>query len=305
MKIGAVMMKGLMWGLSALPLGFHYACSGLMAWFLRDVMHYRRDVVTVNIARSFPDRKYRELKRISRGFYRHLGEILAETVWFGGCRNPERLRKKRLVEYSNIGVLEDAFAHSPGVVVLESHSGNWELTGGCLCYDYRPVEERKEMIGTEDVVVVYKPLRSKTWDEVMRVNRCAPVLRYGYEGYISSGEILRYALEHRDSKKVYVFPTDQCPYKGAFSDDTVTFMHQPTKTMLGGASLAHKFGYSVLFLSMMPESRGHYKCSFVPICDDAGSMTPHEIMQRYYDLLQADLEKCPENYLWSHKRWKR
>jgi len=70
-------------------------------------------------------------------------------------------------------------------------------------------------------------------------------------------------------------------------------------------AMAHKFGYSVLFLSMMPESRGHYKCSFVPICDDAGSMTPHEIMQRYYDLLQADLEKCPSNYLWSHKRWKR
>ncbi|MEE0431056.1 MAG: hypothetical protein UDN37_11660, partial [Bacteroidales bacterium] len=65
-----------------------------------------------------------------------------------------------------------------GVVVLNSHFGNWELTGGCLTYDYRPDSERSKM-EANDIIAVYKPLSSKMWDEIMRVNRCAPVLRDG------------------------------------------------------------------------------------------------------------------------------
>ena len=81
-------------------------------------------------------------------------------------------------------------------------------------------------------------------------------------------------------------------------------MHQPTRTMLGGASIAHKFGYSVFYMSLDSVSRGHYEWSFKEICRDASAMSPDEIMQEYYNLLQADLERNPANYLWSHKRWK-
>ena len=87
-------MQGLLRVISALPLGFHYAWAGFFAWLLRDVMHYRRDVVMINLSRAFPDKKYKELKQISNTFYKHFGEVIAETIWFGGCRNPERLHRK-------------------------------------------------------------------------------------------------------------------------------------------------------------------------------------------------------------------
>ena len=303
MKIMTKLVQGVLRVFSALPLGFHYAWAGFFAWLLRDVMHYRRDVVMVNLARSFPRKKYGELKEISDRFYRHLGEIIAETIWFGGCRNPERLHKKHLVEFTNPEAVEEAFHASPGVIVLNSHFGNWELTGGCVAFDYRPEEERSPY-DVNDVIVVYKPLSSALWDDVMRVNRCAPVLRDGYEGYVCSANVLRYALSHRGSRKLYIFPTDQCPYRISTSNDVVDFMHQPTRTMLGGASIAHKFGYSVFYMSLDSVSRGHYEWSFKEICRDASAMSPHEIMQEYYNLLQADLERNPANYLWSHKRWK-
>lgn len=57
-------------------------------------------------------------------------------------------------------------------------------------------------------------------------------------------------------------------------------------------------------MSLDSVSRGHYEWSFKEICRDASAMSPHEIMQEYYNLLQADLERNPANYLWSHKRWK-
>ena len=197
--------------------------------------------------------------------------------------------------------LKAAYENSPGVVLLNSHFGNWELTGGFLSYDYRPEAERRNLFSLDDMAVVYKPLKSRMWDEIMCDNRCAPILRDGFKGYVPTEKVLRFAVGHGDRKMLYVFPTDQCPYKGAASNDTVDFMHQPTKTMLGGASIAHKFGYSVLYMSIAPVSKGRYEWGFTEICRDASKMTPHEIMQRYYELLQADIEKYPTGYLWSHK----
>ena len=101
MKLGTYVIGAFMRVLSALPLGFHYAWSGVLAWLARDVVRYRRELVMMNLARSFPDKKYKELKQISKLFYRHFGEIISEAVWFGGCRNPKRLRDKHLVEYTN------------------------------------------------------------------------------------------------------------------------------------------------------------------------------------------------------------
>ena len=83
MKILTKLMQGLLRVISALPLGFHYVWAGFFAWLLRDVMHYRGD------------------------------EVIAESIWFGGCRNPERLHRKRLVEYTNIDAVEAALAESP------------------------------------------------------------------------------------------------------------------------------------------------------------------------------------------------
>ncbi len=302
MKIGITLMHGFMRGLSALPLGFHYAWAGFFAWLLKDVLRYRRNVVMINLARSFPDKKYWELNDISARFYRHFGRIIAEAVWFGGCRKEERLHRQHLVEVTNPEVFDQAFLSSPGVMMLVSHSGNWELLGGLACYDYRPSHER--VFPVNDVAVVYKPLTSPFWNEIMRLNRCAPVLHYDYPGYISHLEFLRHALAHRHEKKAYMVPADQYPYKDAMAHDSVDFMHQSTPTMLGGASVAHKLGMSVLYVNMRPVARGRYEWTYTEICPDASRMTPHEIISDYYTLLQRDLEQTPWNYLWTHKRWK-
>lgn len=305
MLIGTVIMLGIMRVLSALPLGFHYACGRFLSWFLKNVMRYRRDVVMINLSRSFPDKKYNELSEIADEFYKHFGRLIAEAVWFGGCRNPERLHRQRIVEYSNIDDFDRVYAESKGIVALYSHLGNWELMGGCASYDYREGGHLPEGLDPNDVVFVYKPLKSRLWDEIMRKNRCAPVLRIGYDSYVSSEDFLRYAVRNRGRKLVVNVNTDQSPYKNSTVDDTVEFMNQKTKTMLGAASIACKFGWSVLYSSMVPAGKGRYEWRFTEITKDASTMTPHEIMQEYYRLLQADIEAYPWCYLWSHKRWKR
>ena len=129
-KCGYYLTRGLMRALGALPLGFHLACGKALGWLAGSVFRYRRDVVDINLARSFPDRKYGELARIRKDFYRHLGTVFAEAVWFCGCegaRGGERLRKEGIVRMTNPEVLNALYDGSDSVVLLAAHTGNWEL----------------------------------------------------------------------------------------------------------------------------------------------------------------------------------
>ena len=83
-NIAVNIVRGILVVLSKLPLKFHYFMGDVFAWMARVVFRYRYDVVMINLSRSFPDRKYKDLQAVARDFYRHLGEIAAEAIWFSG-----------------------------------------------------------------------------------------------------------------------------------------------------------------------------------------------------------------------------
>lgn len=302
MSIPATILTGILRLFGFLPLKVHYAFGSFTAWLAENIVRYRVNDVTVNLSRSFPELKYKEIKRLRHAYYRHFGEIIAETIWFGACRTPERLRKSHLVEISNPDVITRLSEVSGSTMVMYSHTGNWELIGGILNYNYTGTPDP---MTEQNVVVVYKGLSSKVWGEFFKDNRCAPLLdRKHFEGYIESNDILRYALRNKEEKKFYHFITDQSPYRNAKGTVDVNFMGQPTKAMTGAAVLARKLNMSVAYLSMVRESRGHYKFEYRTICEDASTMSAEDITKRYYELLEKDIKAQPENYLWSHRRWK-
>lgn len=288
-----------------LPLGFHYAMGAAFAWVAEYVLKYRRDVIVTNIARSFPDRKYDDIVKIKSLSYKHIGEIFAEAMWFGGCSaKPERLRTHRIMTVDEEGAwaLIKAFEERPSVMVFNSHLGNWELTGAV--FDYLDMLDKEQLAAFKNsTVVVYKRLANKFWNRFISENRQAN-LGNDFNGYVESDDVVRTAFRNKDSRRIYVFPTDQYPYGGAASYDVESFMNQPTKTMAGGAALAHKFGMAVFETCFIRERRGSYRIVFEKICDDASLIAPKEIMSKYYSILEKHINNDPGNYLWSHKRWK-
>lgn len=296
MTFGAKIVRGLMRLVGSLPLGFHYACARVIAWFLYSVMHYRRDVVMINVSRSFPDKKYDEIKKIVKASYLHMADIIVEAIWFGAC-SPERIKKQNVAHLEGFEEVEQSYKTSPGIVVLNSHLGNWEMTAGILEFAQRPT-----VIDTVHCKVVYKALKSKTWDQVMADNRCR--FDFTTDNVVESSNVLRYAITHKAEKMVYIFPTDQYPYKNASAQHVDDFMHQKTVAITGGAAVAKMLSMSVFILNIQKERRGHYAFRFVKLCDDASQYTPVQIMNMYYAELQKAIEECPENYLWTHKRWK-
>lgn len=281
-----------------LPLRFHYAWARFFSWFIEKCIGYRRDVVMVNLARSFPQKKWKEIRKISKDFYRHFGEIVAEAVWFGGCRGRvQRLTDSRIFVLKNPELLQEYYRNSSNVMIVTSHFGNWELFGSIV----NSLPEDSE-IQTNDFVVVYKQLKSQFWNKFLADNRCAVL--HEFEGYTESKQVLRYALAHKNERKIYVFPNDQFPYRGAARYEVPQFMNQKTQAMIGGVALASKLGMSVLYCGMNRVGRGKYEICFEPICEDASKMSVGSIVEQFYALLERDINTDPANYLWSHNRWK-
>lgn len=298
-NFGVKLARGVVKSVGRLPLKFHYAVGRFISWVLKDVVRYRRDVIIMNIARSFPYHRDWEIKPIVNDFYRHLGEIFAEAIWFGAS-DYKRLYDSGIVTVTNPEVFNDLFNAAPSMTVLYSHCGNWELLGGFL--GYRTADGTKVQLEEEQINVVYKKQSSAFANEFFKLNRVNPIERVGTSCEVESSNILRHAISNRKKKAIYIYIADQFPYQG--SHEIGKFMNQTTFAMLGSAGVAHKLGHSVIYLKMKRLERGRYEMTFSPICTDASEMTPEQIMRKYFDLLEDEIRETPCNWLWSHKRWK-
>ncbi|MBQ8048583.1 MAG: lysophospholipid acyltransferase family protein [Bacteroidales bacterium] len=300
-ELFAKIIRGCMVCLGKLPLKFHYFMGDILSWIAEKLLRYRTDVVWINISRSFPEMKYKELKKVYRDFYRHFGEIFAETIWFAAA-SYKRLFKSGIVTVTNPEEINEIFLSTPSMTVLSTHCGNWELMGGFL--GYRTSADVKVAIEEEQIQVVYKKLSNPVSDEVFRRNRVAALEIVGTSCEIESSNILRQTLKQKDERKVYIYPTDQAPYKKAGKHPIGEFMSQPTNVMLGSVGVACKLSHSVMYMKMKRVERGRYEMTLIPICRDASQLTPEELMRKYYDLLEEEIRETPANWLWTHKRWK-
>lgn len=287
--------------LSRLPLRVLYAFADILAFIAYRVARYRVRVVRHNIDLCFPELSRKERQTIVRKYYRHLADVIVETVWLGGCTK-ERLRAQQVVELLNPEAFEEMGVGARSTVILSSHFGNWELVSGLLNYNYT---DRPFLPKENNIVVVYKEVRSQRWNVFFHHNRTAVLDDpQHFEGYLETKEVLRYVVRHRREQRYYIFITDQRPYRSAKGSLPVTFLGQSCQTMAAAANLAQQFGYGVVYQRMRWVSRGHYTYEFIPITQDATAMSAQEIMDRYYELLTEDVKAQPEQYLWSHRRFR-
>ena len=298
-KIRAGIVRGLISLVGKLPLNVLYRLGDAVAWFMRSVMSYRKGVIYTNIARAFPTKTYDEVNVIADEYYTRLGNLVAETIWFGGCngrKGGKRIRKQHIYEYVNPEVLIEA-NRERGVMAMKSHCGNWELLGGIHEYSYGL--DLHEYIDQNNFYVAYRAMYSKVSDKVFYENRRAPLP--DYPGLLEDTKFLRHAVAHRKDKPIYVLNADQYPYVACHY--VGKFLSQPTDGMLGGFAMAAKLGFAVLYMREERVSRGHYRLTFEVITENAAGQDPEMLMRRYYDLLEADIRTDPVNWLWSHTRW--
>ncbi len=283
-----VPLNWLLLGLAYLPLPVLYALADGLYVLLAYGLRYRGRVVRENLRNSFPDKGEEEIGRIRRAFYRHFAELIVEILKLAVIRPAELARRARWV---NPELMARALARQRPVLTLGSHMGNWEwiLGSGALALP-------GVMAG------VYKPFKNPFVEAFMRRVRT----RMGAEAVPMSGT-LRYLVQYRRGSRNISLLTDQA----AGPEDRpywTTFLHQDTGFYSSAERLAAQFDCAVLYVGIRRRRRGYYEIKFTEMPDGAAvAAAPagtFPITEAFAQQLEHDIRADPEQYLWTHRRWK-
>ncbi|MBR3303131.1 MAG: lysophospholipid acyltransferase family protein [Bacteroidales bacterium] len=289
---------GLLYIISLLPLRVHYIFSDLLAFVLHRIVRYRYQVITANIARSFPEYRYDDIKKLTKQYYGFMCDIIAESVWsLAHCANAIRER----VRVENLHLLDELQQSRNNVLIVMGHCGNWELISGMIM-EQKDREEKS--FAFNPVYIVYKAAHKKSSDAIFKKIRMHEYKKFGSKGgVLESNSVIRHAIKHREDKGVYVMIADQNPVGG--KEIIVDFLNQKT-AMLGGPNyLATKLNMPVVYLYMDRVARGRYNMRLTLIAENPSECEEGYITRTFAKLLEQDIKANRVNWLWSHKRWKR
>lgn len=273
---------------SFIPKKIHYLMSDFSAWLLRNVFKYRLNVVIVNVARSFPEKKYDEIGSIVKKFYRNFTDNFFEMIW-AVSRSVSKWRDN--VVTNGLDIVGSAYKRGGSAMIVMGHFANWEQM---LAIDMSPSGYRNE-----DLRIVYKKMSSQFSDFMIKWIR----KRHSEAVLVEMNEIARYMLKHKDDRLCYIFIADQVPLPG--SKYLTNFLNQPTRFFMGPEQLSRKLNIPVIFLKAKRVGRGKYNAKFVSITENPSSLEEGEITNRFASLLEEAIVQDPADWLWSHRRWKR
>ena len=274
---------------SLLPLSVLYMISDIILYpLVYYVARYRLKVVRKNLRNSFPEKGKNELKSIEKKFYRHFADWIVEVVY--GYRVTDEEMRKRVV-FDNVELVENLAHKTHGVIAYLGHMGNWEWL----------VDLNKRFVNPAMVEYnVYRQLKNPASDKMMLELRS----KRGGE-CIEKKQLLRKLVALRRSEHPFVVGmlSDQKPSKRS-SYAWTQFLNQETAFLDGSEVLAHKFGFSAVYAHIWSPKRGYYRIRFEQITDDPELMQPEEMTKRYAELLEQNICAQPEQWLWTHNRWK-
>lgn len=271
--------------LRLMPFRLMYLLADGLAFLLHHVVGYRRNVVVSNLRMAFPEKNETEIRRLARLSYRNLADIFLESVK-GFSLSPE----KQVHRYKilNPEFLQTYANQQQSVIVAAGHYANWEWGSYFL-----PLQ-----ISYFNILVLYKPLKNKIIDAYMRKKREST-------GFITQS-IMDTAKVFEDFKlkpTLFTLVADQSPSNPNRSY-WVNFLGRPTAFLHGIEMYARKYNLPVIFLDVQRVKRGYYELEFSPIVEHPQSLAEGEITARYARKLEEVIRKKPEDWLWSHKRWK-
>jgi KDO2-lipid IV(A) lauroyltransferase len=270
--------------LSWLPLPVLYFISGGIFFMLFHVFGYRKKVVWENISKAFPEKSKEEQTAIMKQFYRHLSEILAESI--KSFSISEKQVKKRVVAL-NTAIFDEYFKQGKSVIITGGHYNNWEWYALNVAFQIK-----------HDVYGVYKPIKNKFFDNLMKNSRG----RFGLN-LISMAETREFLLKEQAKPVAIILGNDQSPSNPERAIWT-TFMGRNTAVLHGTETIAKKHNWPVIYGELIKLKRGYYQIEYRVLFDQPKDTKEKEITEAHCKALEDTIRKAPQYYLWSHRRWK-
>ncbi|RLD57678.1 MAG: lauroyl acyltransferase [Bacteroidetes bacterium] len=266
------------------PFFLLYLISDLLGFVLYRIVGYRKEVVYENLRKSFPDLSEGKIKRLVRLSYRNLSDVMVETLKGFSLTKRNVLKRHRFI---NPEIVDPFIKNGQSFIVTASHYNNWEWGGLSI-----PLQIDC------DVAVFYKPLSSKRMDSVIKKNR----QRTGIE-MVSFFKTAATFKKYKDRPTAYFLVADQSP-SNARKSYWIDFFGRETAFLHGPELYAKSYNLPVLYADMKRVKRGYYEIELSVLVDNPSGLEEGEITKRFAAKLEDVVRKQPENWLWSHKRWK-
>lgn len=278
------LVYSLLYLLSLLPMWLLYGLSDSIAFLLYSVIRYRRGVVLSNLTIAFPEKTDAERLKIARRFYRNFTDNFIETIKLLSAS--EKFLQKRLI-IDNPELLDQYYDQGRKLQVHLAHCFNWEIGNLAMAMRTRYT-----------LLVAYMPVENKTFERLfLRLRgRTGSVL-------LPATRMNKAIIPYRHQQYMLILVADQAP-GGPENSYWLNFFNRPTAFIKGPERGARIGDIPVVFARFYKSSRGHYRVELTTIAEHPRELPEGELTRRYRVMLEDAIRKQPDNWLWSHKRWK-
>ncbi len=251
---------------------------GLVAWIFS-----RRDkhIARVNVALCLPELDAAGQARLVRRHFEALGQAVFETglVWWGSDA-----RLDRWIRLEGTHHLANALKRGKGAILLSAHFTCLEMGARALTI-HTPTS------------IMYMTPQNPLIAEFARRSRGRHAVRA-----IASDQVRDILRSLGENLTVWYAPDQRYTDK---MSAIVPFFGQPAATNIATSRLARISGARVLpyFPERLPGAQGYVMRIGEPL-EDFPSDDPIADAQRFHALIEAHVRRCPEQYLWTYKRFK-
>ena len=268
------------------PFSLLYKISDGVSWLFYKVVHYRRDVVIANLKNSFPEKSDTEIKEICRKSYTNLSDIMLES--FKGFSMSENIMRERFKVLNPELINNETNANGFSLQVA-AHYANWEW--GALAYSLYIYKQN---------ICFYKPLSNKFIDVYVRKQRSAGGMTL--VSIKNTAQIFKDFTTTNTAPATFLLVSDQSPTSP--KSHWVKFLNQDTACLHGADEYARLYDLPVYYIDIQRISRGFYSLNLKLLTTEPRKFPPQGITQLFMCELEKIIRHKPEDWLWTHKRWK-
>ncbi len=226
-----------------------------------------------------------ELKKIRRRFYRYLCDLSFETF------KTLTIGREKALEHCHLSgeaikLFNDYYNQNKSIIIVLGHLGNWEWGGNAFSLQCK-----------HQLYVIYHPLTNPFFDSLTISMRT----RFGSK-LIPMKDTFRQMTKNKPSCTATAFIADQTA--SADNAHWMTFLNQDTAVFKGTELMANRFNYPVVFVNIEKTKRGYYIVKAENCIENPAETPPGFISDWHTRILEKEIIKSPETWLWSHRRWK-
>jgi len=272
---------GLLWVLAQLPYRWLVLVGKPIGTLLRHLPLSFINTARRNIELCLPALSLSERETLLVRHFESLGIGLLEIAftWWSSLA-----RWEPLIHVDGREHLEAALARGKGVILLTAHFTTLEV-GGRILLSLAPVS------------FLYRPTKNEVLARFLKQRRC----KYGGQP-IPRDDIRTLISALKQNECVWYAPDQSYRKKGA---QMVELFGIPAATNTFTSRLARLTGAAVLpyFFERLPGGKG-YHATIYPAFDNFPSECAIADTERFNRLIEAQVRRVPEQYLWIHRRFK-